>query len=765
MSDILAYTLTLQDQISAKLKKIGISSDSALDTFSKLQRQSQAMSKVMSETGRSVGSLQMRLDLLRRERDWIPAKNLTDIKRYNTEINKLEKQINKLQTTTGNRMSKITSAFSAIPGAELITNPIVQAGAALFGAGKMAMNFDQGMAKINTTAQLTGPELDKLRKKIIDIGVKTGADLSTVPDAYEKILSQTGDVNLSTEILQQSLKGAKAGFTDQITVASALAQTLSLVGKENTNAKEVMDTLFAAKRVGAGEFKDFANYIPGLTASGMALGKGFKETAGLFAFMTGKGVSAERSATLIENAFTALGKKDITGGMEAAGISVFNLDGSMKQMDEIFAGLQSKLASFGKDDKAKLDFLETMGLKDMQAKQAFMVMASDAQKLKESITAVANSQGEADKAFENSRNAMQRISEMWSKIQQLGISFGGVITTILIPALSGIIFVVTPLFDLLTWLFDKITEGNPWVLTFAGAIGVLTIAYHWNSIALKVAEFWAKRKLIADKALALWSGIVVAATNLWTGAQWLLNVALSANPIGLVIIAIAALIALVYTVIKKYDDWGAALTLLMGPFDTLIRIIQSLRANWDSIVSAFTDGGILAGLKRIGIVLLDTILYPIQQLLEMLSHIPGLGDLAGSGASKILEIRSNLGLANPATPASTTMKYPYQPNGAPTGGNNPFAPAVVTGYEQFQNKIAPVATPVMPKNDKPKDPIKNNTDAISSGGTRNSSVQITFKNMVENIVFDGSLATKRADLEAEIMSVMSRVLGMAQSTA
>lgn len=56
-------------------------------------------------------------------------------------------------------------------------------------------------------------------------------------------------------------------------------------------------------------------------------------------------------------------------------------------------------------------------------------------------------------------------------------------------------------------------------------------------------------------------------------------------------------------------------------------------------------------------------------------------------------------------------------------------------------------------------------DTISSGGTRNSSVQITFKNMVENIVFDGSMASKRTDLEAEMMSVMSRVLGMVQSTA
>jgi hypothetical protein len=41
---------------------------------------------------------------------------------------------------------------------------------------------------------------------------------------------------------------------------------------------------------------------------------------------------------------------------------------------------------------------------------------------------------------------------------------------------------------------------------------------------------------------AIKSGIVRAATLAWTGAQWLLNVALSANPIGLVILAIAALV-------------------------------------------------------------------------------------------------------------------------------------------------------------------------------------------------------------------------------
>ncbi len=324
-------------------------------------------------------------------------------------------------------MRNLKNAITNLPFSNLITNPVAQAGAALYSAGKMGISFDEGMAKINTTAQLTPAKLKALKTELIGMGTDVGADLSTVPQAYEKILSQTGDVQLSTDILRQSLKGSKAGFTEQSIVADALAQTLSLVGKENTNASEVLDTFFAAKRVGAGEFRDFANYVPSLIASGNALGVGFKETSGLFAYMTGKGQSAERSAMLIQNAFTALGKSEISKGLEKSGVSVFNKDGSLKQMDEIFGSLQKKLQTFGKDDKAKANFLESIGLRDQQAKQAFMVLASDGKKLTETLKDVSNSQGEADNAFKLSLNPMQRIAKLWSMIQKLSISFGGVI--------------------------------------------------------------------------------------------------------------------------------------------------------------------------------------------------------------------------------------------------------------------------------------------------------------------------------------------------
>ena len=49
--------------------------------------------------------------------------------------------------------------------------------------------------------------------------------------------------------------------------------------------------------------------------------------------------------------------------------------------------------------------------------------------------------------------------------------------------------------------------------------------------------------------------IVKAAQAVWTGVQWALNIAMNANPIGLVIIAIVGLITIVTLVIKYFKDF------------------------------------------------------------------------------------------------------------------------------------------------------------------------------------------------------------------
>lgn len=138
---------------------------------------------------------------------------------------------------------------------------------------------------------------------------------------------------------------------------------------------------------------------------------------------------------------------------------------------------------------------------------------------------------------------------------------------------------------------------------------------------------------------------ITAATKLWTIAQTLLNVVMIANPIGIIIVAVGALIGLIVTVVKKYDEWGAAITLLMGPLGMVINLVQSFRRNWDAIVEAFKTDGIVAGLKKIGITLLDAILYPLQQLLEVMSKIPKIGDKFAAGAKKLQDFRTKMGAA------------------------------------------------------------------------------------------------------------------------
>lgn len=167
--------------------------------------------------------------------------------------------------------------------------------------------------------------------------------------------------------------------------------------------------------------------------------------------------------------------------------------------------------------------------------------------------------------------------------------------------------------------------------------GAASIAIGQNTIALAAYNVTTK---IVTAAQWLWSGAMGAAT----AAQRLLNAAMTANPIGLIIVGIAALIALIAVIIAKWDSWGAALSLFLGPIGLVISMIQSFRRNWDMVVAAFKTDGILGGLKAVGRVLLDAILMPVQQLLELLSKIPGLGDLAGAGAKKILEIRQSLGV-------------------------------------------------------------------------------------------------------------------------
>ena len=89
MANILEYTLTLKDLVSAKLQKIGVTNDAMLDKFGELQLTQAKVTKAFAQMGTSVQTLQQKIALLKAERDLLPIENLSAIRKYNSEIKKV----------------------------------------------------------------------------------------------------------------------------------------------------------------------------------------------------------------------------------------------------------------------------------------------------------------------------------------------------------------------------------------------------------------------------------------------------------------------------------------------------------------------------------------------------------------------------------------------------------------------------------------------------------------------------------------------------
>jgi TP901 family phage tail tape measure protein len=223
----------------------------------------------------------------------------------------------------------------------------------------------------------------------------------------------------------------------------------------------------------------------------------------------------------------------------------------------------------------------------------------------------------------------------------------------------------------LFWVRQKAVSA----FNFAGTIikqGAAFVALKAQLIGAKVATV---AYSVAQKACA-------AATAIMNGAMTIANTLFVASPIGWIVLAIGALIAVIVLCAKNWDKITAALqvawewiknvagiiwdglcnafnaltgfiqrnsekvlafiTIFYGPFGFIISIVKELKDNWGAVVEAFKTDGIIAGLKKLGGVILSGILAPIQGFLEMLSKIPIIGEKIAPAADKIKEFRDQL---------------------------------------------------------------------------------------------------------------------------
>lgn len=150
---------------------------------------------------------------------------------------------------------------------------------------------------------------------------------------------------------------------------------------------------------------------------------------------------------------------------------------------------------------------------------------------------------------------MSNLSDAWGQFKtDLGLAMAPLITRV-ISGLSGGIEYLKSAF---AWMQAHGPLVKNVLTGIAIAAGVYAAVLAVNSAALMYNNTLQAIAAIRTGAMAAITGVVTAATTLWTGAQWLLNVALNANPIGLVVLAIAALVGIIALAWNKSEGFRAA---------------------------------------------------------------------------------------------------------------------------------------------------------------------------------------------------------------
>lgn len=451
--------------------------------------------------------------------------------------------------------------------------------------------FDKGMRAVNTMAGESQEGLSRLTGQVEQLA-------NTIPLAKEELASGLYQV-ISNGVpkdnwiafLEQSSKSAVGGIADlgqTVTVTSTLIKNYGL---EWSEAAALQDKIQTTAKNGVTSFEQLAQALPRVTGNAATLGVTVDELMASFATLTGVSGNTNEVSTQMAAIFTALVKpsSEATEMAQAMGIQfdaaaikaaggfqsfLTNLDGTVKA----YAAANGMIAEeiYGK----------LFG--SAEALRALIPLNGElADTYRNNVAAMADSGGTIDAAFESMSGSGEAVTQMLQNQLSTMFSWVGSVASATMPyvtyialagqaisAISLLTAAVVPATKAV-WAFTlaKWADVKAWIASTAATVRatIALVASRAASIQLTAAII---ASAVAQRAVAL-------ASKTWAAAQWALNVALTANPIGIVIMAIAALVAGIVLAYKRSETFRAICDKVWAVIKKLAGIIM------DALVKAF----------------------------------------------------------------------------------------------------------------------------------------------------------------------------------
>lgn len=448
---------------------------------------------------------------------------------------------------------------------------------------KAGINFESSMARVKALTGATGKEFQKLSDTARKLGATTVFSASESAQAMQFLAMAGYKTNDIVKSMPGILNLAAAGQLDLATTADIASNILSGFGLKASQTGHVADVLAKAStstNVSIGELGETMKYVAPVASS---LGASLEEVTALTGELGNVGIKATQAGTALRAMYARMAAPPTQAlqTIKALGLKTKDANGNFIGMVNILKQLREKTNGMSDAQKAMI-MKNLFGVESLAAAMALLKIPTD--KIKKFEKALKNSNGTAKKIAKTQTDTVAgSFKALSSALEGASISF----SYLFLPVIKGVTHILTTVTQALNSFIEKhkilatvvggVVGGFVTFSVVALGVGFLAtfIANAWEGIMLvftlfsekltvaalkeKFFAFWTNVLTLKAKALTVFGAITslirgfsIAAT-LAAAKQWLLNIAMNANPIGLVITAIGALIAGVVWAYNKFD--------------------------------------------------------------------------------------------------------------------------------------------------------------------------------------------------------------------
>lgn len=474
--------------------------------------------------------------------------------------------------STGEKLNGIGKDMTA-----KITAPIVGIGGVMT---KMAVDFDDAMAKVSTIADTTAVPLSELKDGIMDLSNQTGISASEIADNVYNAISAGQSTGDALAFVEKSSALAKAGFAEAGQSLDLLTTIMNSYGLEASEVNKVSDILIQTQNKGKTTVGELSASMGKIIPTAKAANIGLEQLGATYAILTAKGIATAEATTYTNAMIGELTKSGTKANEALAEMSEL----SFQELMENGLSLADVLAMLQKNAEANgLSLTDMFG--SAEAGRAALVLLGDgADTFNASVADMANSTGMTEEAFNKLQTDGEKARIAFNQVKNALIEFGNAI----MPALTPIAAVISDLATKFAGLDDSTKTTIVVIAGLVAAIGPLLVI-----VTSAISTFAALQALLPVV------GTVIAAIS---------------APIAIAIAAVAALIAIGVLLWKNWDEikakaqeiWGNIKTKLSKDLDDVTTrfgklkddIVAKWNEMWENVKTFLTNAvqSILAGI-------------------------------------------------------------------------------------------------------------------------------------------------------------------------